>query len=105
MSNVTQWLGIAILLAFSLGLSLFMRLDFSRGAKRSLPPNLGNWEPCPEAPEGESEGILEERRWIVIEGGLFRKHQLVEQRRTRRLHDGEILRVAPQKVVERWYSW
>lgn len=119
MFDLTQWLGIAILVVFSLGLSLFMRLDFSRRSEPALPVNLGIWEPCDEVParlgargeanddladeEGSAE-IVEERRIILAEGGLFRRHRLLEQRRTRRVRDGEILRVEAPRVLKRWYG-
>lgn len=117
MFDLTQWLGIAILVVFSLGLSLFMRLDFTGGSGPALPESLGIWEPCVEvAPcvEGGarespvrdvgSTETVEERRVVVVEGGLFRRHQLIEQRRTRRVRDGEILRVEAPRVLKRWYA-
>lgn len=93
-----SWLGIAILTLFSLGLSLFMRLE--RGAPRELPADLGQWKR--DEPPADGGATYQERRLWFQEGGWFRPHRLVEQTRVRRASDGKILQTLPDRVVERW---
>jgi hypothetical protein len=94
-----NWLGIAILLAFSLGLTLFMRLE--PGKPRKRPPQLGEWQRREGAP-GEPEAAYLERRLWLYDGGWLRPHRLVEQSRVRAESDGRILRALPERLVERW---
>jgi hypothetical protein len=94
-----NWLGIAILLAFSLGLSLFMRLEPTKPRKR--PAHLGEWQRQDGDP-GESKDTYLERRLWLYDGGFLRPHRLVEQTRVRAQSDGRILRTLPERLVERW---
>ena len=95
---MAEWLGIAILVAFSLGLNLFMRLE-RREKQRDLPEHLGRWVRDPTEVEAE---IYSERRALLVAGGLLRKTRLIEQCRTRRSTDGEILDVLPERTLDAW---
>lgn len=94
-----SWLGIAILLALSLGLSLFMRLE--PGKPRQRPAQLGQWRRDDGASEATESAYLEKRLWLY-DGGWLRPHRLVEQSRVRAESDGRILRTLPERLVERW---
>lgn len=90
---MSDWLGIGILLAFSLGLSLFMRLE------RKPPP-----EPAPELrvwTRVESSDlppdITLERRVVQLEARGFGASRWVEQRRTRRTTDGAIVAILDER--------
>lgn len=99
-----NWLGIAILATFSLGLSLFMRLE--PGKPRRLPKGIGQWQRSDDA--SEPDGTYEETRLLLYEGGWLRPHRLVQQRRVRVEADARILRVLPERVVDRWrgrFEW
>jgi hypothetical protein len=93
------WFGIAILAAFSLGLSLFMRLE--RAAPRRLPRDVGHWQRGDDRPE-DGDGAYSEARLWFYEGDWLRPHKLVEQTRIRAENDGRILRTLPERVVEAW---
>jgi len=94
-----SWLGIAILTVFSLGLSLFMRLE--RPVPRRLPANVGQWGREGSARDDEASTYRERRLWLY-EGDWLRPHRLVEQIRVRSEADDRILRTLPDRVVERW---
>jgi hypothetical protein len=94
---VSTWLGISILTLFSLGLTLFMRFG-ARTSQRNTPRDLGRWVKL-EGAEGEAETYVE-RRLLQPEGGLFRRSRLVEQRRRRRVSDGEIVEIMPERYVD-----
>lgn len=95
-----NWLGIAILATFSLGLSLFMRLE--PGKPRRLPKGVGQWQRSDDASEGE--GTYVETRLLLHERGWLRRHRLVQQCRVRSEADARILRVLPERVVDRWWG-
>ncbi len=95
---MTEWLGIAILVLFSLGLSLFMRLG-GRDEQRELPKDVGLWVREPGSPDGDTYC---ERRALLKEGGLFKKTRLIEQRRRRRVADGKIVDVLPERTLDAW---
>ncbi len=92
------WLGIAILVLFSLGLNLFMRLE-PRERHRELPDHLGRWVREDATPAAET---YTERRALLVAGGLVRKTRLIEQRRIRRTSDGEIIEVLPERLLAAW---
>lgn len=89
-----MWLGICIFVLFSLSLNWFMRDP--RGRQITLPKDLGEWVRC-EAHASEPGGVFWERRTLLVQGSLLRRPYLVEQRRLRREHDGEILEVSPER--------
>jgi hypothetical protein len=93
------WFGIVVFVAFSLGLAVFFRWDPERLPKRTLPGPLGQWQAEPV----DEHGQVEERRWLVIAGGPFRRTRLVEQVRHRDSRSNEISSVEPERVVDRWY--
>lgn len=93
---MTTWLGIAILLAFSLGLNLFMRLEGKPEA--SIPDHLRNWTRIPM--DGLGEGLYMERRVMELERRGLTGPRWVEQRRLRRISDDVIVEV----LEERGYS-
>ncbi len=92
------WLGIAILVLFSLGLNLFMRLE-PRESRRELPDHLGRWVREDATSSAET---YTERRALFVAGGLVRKSRLIEQRRIRRTSDGEIIEVLPERLLDAW---
>jgi hypothetical protein len=98
---MADWLGVAILVSFSLGLTLFMRLDFS--TRRELPKDLGRWQVLPGETWPDHPGARVERRVVLVEGGLLRRHRLVEQRRVRS-ETGEVLAIMQERTLERLYS-
>lgn len=90
---MTAWLGIVILLAFSLGLNLFMRLEGEPTAEPA--EELRRWRRVPgAAPRSgaylEHRVIYHERRWLP-------SRRWVEQRRLRRESDGAILEVLEER--------
>jgi hypothetical protein len=102
---MSNWLGIAILLTFSLGASLFMQMHTGRLRKRELPADLGRWTTGKkgEQPPPSGGAPTLESRTLLIEGGLFRRHRLIEQRRLRDAN-GEIVAILPERVIERWWA-
>ncbi len=100
---MSSWLGVGILVCFSLGLTLFMRLDFGRSSVE-LPRDLGRWTVVPGESDSGHPGAVVERRVLLVEGGLFRRHRLVEQRRARMADTGEVLLVLPERTLRRWFS-
>lgn len=96
---MSSWLGIGIFAAFSLALTLFMRLE--RRPSPPLPSNLGRWEPCGEPAARATDGVpvYEERRLWLYERTLLGGTRLVEQRRVRRAVDHEIVEVLPERPV------
>jgi hypothetical protein len=94
-----SWLGIAILAVFSLGLSLFMRLELP--APRRLPSDVGRWQRDAQR-KSDGDASYRERRLWFYEGGWLRPHRLVEQIRLRAKTDGRILETEPDRVVEQW---
>lgn len=95
MHDVSSWLGIALLATFSLGLSLFMRLEWNK-APREEPPDFERWVRCDESVSGSVDTVVE-RRVLRVERGWLRRRVLVEQRRVRRLSDGVIVKVLPER--------
>jgi hypothetical protein len=94
---VTAWLGIAILLAFSLGLNLFMRLEVKPRA--AIPDHLRSWTRLPT--EGLAEGLYVERRVVELQRRGLNGPRWVEQRRVRRLSDDAIVEVLEERVHPR----
>jgi hypothetical protein len=103
-SPFVKWLGIAILTAFSIALSLFMRLE--RSKPRQLPADIGQWgttdarAPTDGAVDTANGEHIECRLWLY-EGGWLRPHRLVAQRRIRG-RGGKILRTFPERLVATW---
>ena len=95
---MAEWLGIAILVVFSLGLNAFMRHE-RRETQRAFPAHLGRWVRDATV---TSAGTYFERRALVVNGNLLRKTRLIEQRRERRVSDGEILQVFPERTLDAW---
>ena len=93
---MAAWLGICILVLFSLGLNWFMRGQ--RSASPDLPPDLGEWLRC-SVGEADVAGTFWERRQLLNPGSLLVRPHLVEQRRLRRESDGEILEVRPERRI------
>lgn len=91
---MAAWLGIGILVVFSLGLNWFMR--GSRVAALELPPDLGVWVRCEDA-EHKPSGTFVERRVLLQAGSFLARPHLIEQRRLRREGDGEILQIWPER--------
>lgn len=91
---MTSWLGVAILLAFSLGLNLFMRLERKPQAK--VPDELLRWTRVTdsELPEGH----YLERRVVELEGRGFTGARLVEQRRIRHSSDDRIVEILQERA-------
>jgi hypothetical protein len=87
-----KWLGVAILLGFSLALNLFMRLELKPRAQ--LPPELRDWRRLP-ADDTEADHYVE-TRVVEVERWFGRKRWL-EQQRVRRVADGEILEILPER--------
>jgi hypothetical protein len=98
---MATWLGICILVLFSLGLNWFMRGQ-GKMATPSLPPELGEWRKCARA-EHEPEGSYWECRTLLRPGSLFVRAYLFEQRRLRRASDGEILEVQSERRIKRGF--
>lgn len=98
---MSSWLGIGIFVAFSVVLTLFMRLERRPGG--SLPPNLGRWERYGEPSAGVEDGVVvyEERRLWLHDAKLWCGSRLVEQRRIRRASDHEIVEVLPERPVRK----
>jgi hypothetical protein len=94
-----SWLGIAILILFSLGLSWFMR--FERSLPRRLPEEVGHWQ-RDDHRGGDADGTYGEKRLWFYEGGWWRPHRLVEQARIRDQSDGRIVRTLPERLVDQW---
>ena len=90
---MTAWLGILILLAFSLGLNLFMRLE--KRPAVALPDELRQWTrvPC----DGISPELYLERRVLEVERRGFGSRRWVEQRRLRRHSDHSIVEVLEER--------
>lgn len=86
---MTAWLGIVILLGFSLALNLFMRLEPK--AKATVPEALRDWHPVPRT--DLAEDLYEERRVVSLTGRAFLGTRWVEQRRLRRRSDQAIVEV------------
>lgn len=90
---MSEWLGIGILLAFSLGLSLFMRLE---GKERPrVPDELQVWHR--QAPTEPNEPTYVERRVVQLPSRGFKAARWVEQRRVRRKADDELVEVLPER--------
>lgn len=86
---MTAWLGIVILLGFSLALNLFMRLESK--PKATVPEALRQWHPVSRA--GLAEDLYEERRVVSLPGRAFSGPKWVQQRRVRRRSDQTIVEV------------
>jgi hypothetical protein len=95
---MAAWLGITILVFFSLGLNWFMR--GARGRALHLPKDLGVWVRGPTS-EPTPPGTYWEQRMLLIPGTLFKRASIFEQRRLRRTSDGEILEVRPEQRLPR----
>lgn len=91
---MTTWLGIAILLAFSLGLNLFMRLEGKPEA--SVPDHLRHWSRVPA--DGLQDGLYMERRIVVLERRGLTGPRWMEQRRVRRISDDVIVQVMDERA-------
>lgn len=94
---MAAWLGIGILVLFSLGLNWFMRGQ--RSAELVLPDDLGTWIRCTNG-EPAALGTFWERRVLLHSGSLISRPYLFEQHRLRREVDGEILEVRPERKFE-----
>ncbi len=94
---MTAWLGIAILLVFSLGLNLFMRLEVKPRA--AIPDHLRNWTRLPT--DGLAEGLYVERRVVELQRRGLAGPRWVEQRRVRRISDNAIVEVLEERVLPR----
>lgn len=90
---MSAWLGIGILLAFSLGLSLFMRLE--REPKPEPSPELRIWTRVESS--DLPPGIYLERRVVTLEARGLRGSRWVEQRRTRRVSDDAIVAILDER--------
>jgi hypothetical protein len=86
------WLGLAILLVFSLGLNLFMRLEIK--APAPLPEPLREWTRI-AAPHVPADCYLE-RRVVQVER-RFVGSRWVEQRRVRRVSDDSIVAIEKER--------
>jgi hypothetical protein len=95
-----NWFGIAVLVLFSLGLSLFFQFDPKRLQKRPEVPALGVWLQIGVEPDGQ---LLEQRKSIVP-GGLLRRACLVQQCRHKHPVSGEVTWVGEERVLLRWYE-
>lgn len=85
---MSQWLGIGVLALFSLGLSLFMRLE--RKPQPQPPEHLRRWGRVASMPDGAT---YVERRVVELPRRGFGRSRWVEQRRVRRASDDAILEV------------
>lgn len=86
------WLGLAILLVFSLGLNLFMRLEVK--APAPVPEPLRQWTRTP-SPHLPADCYLE-RRVVQVER-RFLGPRWVEQRRVRRISDDSIVMIEKER--------
>lgn len=90
---MTAWLGIGILLAFSLALNLFMRLE--RKPRPEPAPELRVWRRVESA--DVPPDLYLERRVAQVHAGGLRGSRWVEQRRTRRITDDAIVTVLEER--------
>jgi hypothetical protein len=90
---MSQWLGLGILVLFSVALSLFMRLESKH---RPPPPEpLRHWARLDGVtPAGDA---YVELRVVQLQSRGFRAARWVEQRRVRRVSDGAIVEVLPER--------
>lgn len=92
---MSSWLGVGVLVLFSIALSLFMRLEAE--PKASIPDELRRWTRLP----GETTDTYVERRVVELARRGFRGARWVEQRRVRRASDHEIVRVLQERPFRR----
>jgi hypothetical protein len=95
-----NWFGIAVLVLFSLGLSLFFQFDPKRLQRRPVIDALGVWV----AVGIDHDGQLIEQRKSIVPGGLLRRARLVEQDRHKDPISGEVTWVSEERVLLRWYE-
>ncbi len=90
---MSQWLGIGILVGFSLALSLFMRLE--RKPRPEVPAELRAWSRAAARPEPDDTYL--ETRVVELPGRGFKAARWVQQRRIRRTSDQSIVEVLPER--------
>jgi len=90
---MSEWLGIGILLVFSVGLSLFMRLEGKEQPR--VPDELRVWHR--QTPAGPHEDTYVERRVVQLPSRGFKAARWVEQRRVRRSDDDTVVEVLRER--------
>lgn len=90
---MSRWLGVGVLVLFSLVLSLFMRLE--RKPRAQPPERLRVWSRLPQ-PSSTGDTYVE-HRVVELPGHGWRASRWVEQRRVRRASDDEIVEVLPER--------
>jgi hypothetical protein len=95
---MNDWFGIAVLLAFSVAVSLFSQLHGGRFSKKALPKELGSWVVLEEGP------LKKERRILLQQHTWPRRSVLVEQLRERDSATGKLVGVPSERVLERFWG-
>lgn len=90
---MSKWLGLGVLVLFSVALSLFMRLE--RKPRPPLPEQQRRWARV--QPSKPADETYLERRVVELPGRGFRGTRWVEQRRVRRASDDAIVEVLPER--------
>lgn len=75
-------------------------LDERLGKLEDLPPNLGEWQTDESSAEGAAllqQGKRMEVRYLLEQGGLFRRQAIVKQSRVRDAATKEILEILPEE--------